>query len=362
MVETRVWRVDASNPDPSAIREAAFVLRGGGLVAFPTETVYGLGANAYDERAVRRIFEVKGRPMDNPLIVHVSRFEQVYEVSSEVPRAAERMARVFWPGPLTVVIPKSPRVPEGVTAGLPKVGVRMPAHRVALALIEELGSPIAAPSANLSGRPSPTSAEHVLRDLGGRIEGVLDAGETLYGVESTIIDLTTDPPTLLRPGALPLERIEEALGVRVEVPAFARGLGEAKRALAPGTRHRHYAPQAAVAVVELEDYGDLVKLARVVAGVALEKAEAGVRVCVLCTEETLPYYAHLESRGVGLKCLGTRRDPFTIARSLFKALREVDDEGYQLVVAEGVEERGLGLAIMNRLRSAARPRADRSST
>lgn len=353
MVATRVWRVNASNPDPLAIREAAEVLRRGGLVAFPTETVYGLGARMYDRRAVKKIFDVKGRPPDNPLIVHISRFEQLWEVALEIPPIVEKLADAFWPGPLTVVVAKSPKVPEEVTAGLPRVAVRMPAHRVALNLIEELEAPIAAPSANLSGRPSPTTAEHVLRDLEGKIEGILDAGETLFGVESTILDLTVDPPMLLRPGALPLEKIEVVLGKKVLVPTFARGIGEAETALAPGTRYRHYAPRAAMVVVESEDYSDLRSLARMVASIALEEGGKGSRVCILCTDETLPYYTELAKRGVGLKSLGARRDPFTMARNLFRALRELDDEGYHFVVAEGVEEKGLGLTIMNRLRKAA---------
>jgi len=347
---TKVWRVDPENPDRQAIREAAEVLRRGGLVAFPTETVYGLGAVIRLRDSVRRIFEVKGRPPDNPLIVHISSLDQLREVASAVPERALRLAEVFWPGPLTLVLPRGD-VPDEVTAGLPKVAVRMPAHAVALALIEEAGAPLAAPSANLSGRPSPTSAEHVLRDLGGKIEGVLDAGETLYGVESTIVDLTADPPILLRPGAMPVEKIEEVLGERVVIPSFARGLGEAERALAPGMKYRHYAPQAAMLVVEADDYSDLRRLAAAVREAALAKAAEGLKVCVLCTEETLPLYAGLGA-GVALKCLGSRRNLFTVARNLFKALRDVDDEGFDLVVAEGFEERGLGLTIMNRLRKA----------
>ncbi|MEM4430439.1 MAG: L-threonylcarbamoyladenylate synthase, partial [Thermofilaceae archaeon] len=179
MAITRIWRVDPSNPEPRVIAEAAALLREGGLVAFPTETVYGLGADSFNRGAVRRIYQVKGRPPDNPLIVHISSIEQIARVSSRAPEIVERLAEAFWPGPLTVVIPKADSVPEEVTAGLPKVAVRMPAHKVALALINDLGSPIAAPSANLSGRPSPTSPMHVIRDLYGKIEGILDAGETL---------------------------------------------------------------------------------------------------------------------------------------------------------------------------------------
>lgn len=344
--------MDPDNPDRSLIREAAEVLKKGGLVAFPTETVYGLGALVTVREAVRRIFEAKGRPPDNPLIVHLSSAEQLPEVASEVPEKALELARIFWPGPLTLVLRKREWVPDEVTAGLPTVAVRVPAHPVALALIEEAGAPIAAPSANLSGRPSPTTAEHVLSDLGGKIEGVVDAGETLYGVESTIIDLTTEPPVLLRPGAMPLEKVEEVLGERVLVPDYARGLGEAEVARAPGMKYRHYAPRAALVVVEAEDYGDLSRLVEAVRSAALRGAAEGRRVCILCTEETLPRYRDLEARGLGLKCLGSRRNPFTIARNLFKTLRALDEEGFELAVAEGVEERGLGLAIMNRLRKA----------
>lgn len=351
MAITKIWRVDPSNPEPQVIAEAAALLREGGLVAFPTETVYGLGADSFNKSAVRRIYQVKGRPPDNPLIIHISSIEQIASVSNRAPEIVERLAEAFWPGPLTIVIPKADAVPEEVTAGLPKVAVRMPAHKVALALINDLGSPIAAPSANVSGRPSPTSPTHVIRDLYGKIEGILDAGETLYGVESTIIDLTTDPPTLLRPGALPVENVEKVLGKRVVIPPFARGLGEAERALAPGTRYRHYAPQATLIVVESDDYSDLEKIAEKVIEVAAKHIAKGVRVGILCTEETIDLYSPLRGR-VSLKCLGSRRDPFTIARNLFRVLREVDDEGLQLVIAEGVEERGLGLTIMNRLRKA----------
>jgi len=344
---TLVLRVDPERPDPEAVRKAARILREGGLVAFPTETVYGLGAVASKPRAVMRIFEVKRRPPDNPLILHVASVEQLFEVAREVPQQALKLVERFWPGPLTLVLPKSEKVIREVTGGLDKVAVRMPAHPVALALIREVGEPIAAPSANLSGRPSPTTAQHVLEDLGGLIEAVLDAGETLHGLESTIVDLTSDPPILLRPGALPLEAVEEALGRRVWVPDFARGLGEADRALAPGTRYRHYAPRAQLVVVEAPDYSDLRPLASTVR--RLVEEARGLGVCILCTEETEGLYEGLPAV---LVKLGSRREIFTVARNLFKVLREVDALGCELVIAEGFEERGLGLAVMNRLRKA----------
>lgn len=352
-METKVWQVDPANPDPNAIREAAQVLKRGGLVAFPTETVYGLGALAYERAAVRRIFEAKGRPLDNPLIVHIARVDQLEEVARQVPEEAYRLMDKLWPGPLTLVLWKVERIPLEVTAGLPKVAVRMPAHKVALMLIEEAGAPIAAPSANRSGKPSPTSAEHVIGDLRGRVEGVLDAGETLYGVESTIVDVTVEPPTLLRPGALPLEVLEELLGREVQVPLFARGLGEAETAVAPGMRHRHYAPDAEMVVVEAEDYSDLSRLVPAVRAIAKQKAQEGARVCVLCTDETRSAYEDLREQGIASMSLGPRSDTFIIARNLFKSLRLVDEMGYCFVVAEGLEERGLGLAAMNRLRKAA---------
>ncbi|MHB9302423.1 L-threonylcarbamoyladenylate synthase [Thermofilum pendens] len=351
-MKAKVWRVDPSEPDAKSIEEAASILRKGGVVAFPTETVYGLGAVYHMRDAVIRVFKVKRRPPDNPLILHISSFSQIYTLASEVPEAVHRLAEKFWPGPLTVVLPKTSRVPYEVTGGLEKVAVRMPAHNVALRLIEAVGDPIAAPSANLSGRPSPTTAQHVLADLGDEIDGVLDAGETLYGVESTVIDLTADPPVLLRPGAVPLEEVEKVLG-KVCVPAFARGLGEAERALAPGTRYRHYSPRAQLVLVELKDYSDLSKLVDRVKRLVAENAGRGLRVGVLCTDETREHYSGL---GAVVLSLGSRRDPFGIARRLYSSFREMDSLGVDVIVAEGVDERGLGLTIMNRMRKASTKR------
>ncbi|MCS7104025.1 MAG: L-threonylcarbamoyladenylate synthase [Thermofilaceae archaeon] len=353
-MKTKLWKVNPTNPEQQAIREASELLKQGGLVAFPTETVYGLGAIVYNKHSVKKIFEVKGRPRNNPLIVHISNLNQLNDVVSKVPEELELLAETFWPGPLTLVLPKSPLVPLEVTAGLPNVGVRMPAHRVALALIEEAEAPLSAPSANVSGSPSPTLAEHVLKDLDGKIEGVLDAGETLYGVESTILDLTVKPPVLLRPGALPVEKLEEVLGLKVQIPGFARGLNESEVALAPGMKYRHYAPKAEMTVVEssrYSDQADLIKLTEAVKKHALYTSSTSARTCILCTDETIVFYSDLPPN-VAVKNLGSRRDPFTIARNLFKTLREIDEEGFLYVVAEGVEEKGLGLTIMNRLRKA----------
>jgi len=348
-VSTRVLRVDPERVDPALIAEAARVIREGGLVAFPTETVYGLGADTYNPEAARKVFIAKGRPMDNPLIVHIADVGQLHEVARDVPREAEELARRFWPGPLTLLLRKDSGVPPEVTANRDTVAVRMPAHPVALELIRQSGVPIAAPSANLAGRPSPTTAEHVIRDLYGRVDVIIDSGETLYGVESTIVDLTRDPPVLLRPGAMPYEEVEKALGKRVEVPPFARGLGQADVALAPGMKYRHYAPSKPLTVVE-GDYSDLEAYARRVASLVLEAARRGSRPVVLCSAETEHVYRSLGLRTI---VLGPRSNVFVVARGLFRSLRLIDDmPDVDGGFAEGFEERGLGLAIMNRLRKA----------
>ena len=349
-METVILRVDPEGPDEDSLRYAADVLRRGGLVAFPTETVYGLGALISKREAVKRIFEVKGRPLDNPLIVHVNGVQMFLELVEGPPEEVVRLAEKFWPGPLTIVWWKKPLVPDEVTAGLSKVAIRSPAHPVAMKLIELSEEAVAAPSANRSGKPSPTRAEHVVSDLHGLIEVIIDAGETIHGLESTIVDLTTSPPKLLRPGALPVEEVEKALGVRVEIPHYARGHGEAEVALSPGMKYKHYAPEAELVVVEADDYGS--KLAEVVARareLALRAKEGRKRVAVLCSSETHGEYLDL---GVEVLDLGPRRNPFIVAKRLFAALRELDAKGIEYAVVEGFEERGLGLAIMNRLRKA----------
>ncbi len=349
MAETRILKVSPERPDRELIRRAAEVIKGGGTVAFPTETVYGLGADTYNPSAALKIFKAKMRPADNPLIVHIADLYQLFDVALDPPDAALRLARRFWPGPLTLLLRKSPRVPDVVTANRETVAVRMPAHPVALELIRESGVPIAAPSANLAGRPSPTSGDHVIRDLYGRVDVIIDSGETLYGVESTIIDLTRDPPVLLRPGAVPYEEVEGELGVKLVVPAFARGLGEADVALAPGMRYRHYAPSKRLTVIE-GDYADLARYARKSAEIVKEAMRRGSRPVILCSSETAEFY---RSYGIRVIELGPRSNIFVVARNLFKALRQIDEipdvnEGF----AEGFEERGLGLTVMNRLRKA----------
>ncbi|MGC9182139.1 L-threonylcarbamoyladenylate synthase [Thermogladius sp.] len=346
---TIVARVDPLNPDEGVIERAAEVIRRGGLVAFPTETVYGLGANAYNKSSVLRIFEVKQRPADNPLIIHVDSLDMLHEVARDIPEEAYKLMSKFWPGPLTLVLPKTDRVPYEATGGLDTVAVRMPAHPVALRLISRAGVPIAAPSANLSGRPSPTRGEHVVEDLYSKVEMIIDGGETLYGVESTIVNLLVKPPVLLRPGAYPVEEIERVLGVRVHVPGFARGLSEAERALAPGMRYRHYAPETPLLLVETDRYDadGLARLTLKVAELASEFKEG--KVCVLASKETLARYSGL---GAEVLSLGSRSNLYEVAHNLFSALRKIDELGCRVAIAEGFPEQGLGLTIMNRLRKA----------
>jgi L-threonylcarbamoyladenylate synthase len=343
MVETLVLKVDPKAPDAGKIRLAAGVLRAGGLVAFPTETVYGLGANALDEKAVLGIFEAKKRPVDNPLIVHIADVEDVHLLAEHLPSKSEELMGRFWPGPLTLLLPRSELVPDVTTAGLDTVAVRMPSHPVARMLIKEADVPVAAPSANLSGRPSPTTAAHVLEDLSGRVEVVIDGGEVEFGLESTILSLTTTPPTLLRPGPITVEELQEILGeVRIH-PAARAESAEGALALAPGMKYRHYAPRAKVVVVE----GPVQAVRTKIRELAQRYTEEGKKVGIMATAENASEYGGL------VEVVGERRRPKTVAKNLFKVLRKFDEEGVEVVIAEGLEPVGVGLAIMNRLRKAA---------
>jgi L-threonylcarbamoyladenylate synthase len=345
MVKTLVLKVSPVQPEPEKIKIAAQTIREGGLVAFPTETVYGLGANALDERAVLRIFQAKNRPTDNPLIVHIANKEDVYLLAETVPSKAEILIDRFWPGPLTLLMPKSELVPAATTAGLVTVAIRMPSHPIARALIAEADVPIAAPSANLAGRPSPTTAQHVWDDLSGKIEVLIDGGEVGFGVESTVLDLTADPPTVLRPGPVTVGELRQILG-RVEVHPIATAEipAEAVIARAPGMKYRHYAPSAEVVVVE----GPLPRVVGKIQELWQEYQREGKRVGIMATEETAGEY-----QSAIVKVVGTRRNLRTVAKNLFQTFRDFDREGVDVILAEGVEISGIGLAIMNRLRKAA---------
>ena len=348
-VETRILRIDALRPELDRLREAADVIRRGGLVVFPTETVYGLGADAYNREAVMKIFRAKERPMDNPLIVHICEVGDLERLAVRLPEEAYRIAEKLWPGPVTMILWKASLIPDEVTAGLPKVAIRMPSHPVALNLIRLCGVPIAAPSANLAGRPSPTMPEHVIRDLYGRVDLIIDSGETLFGVESTIIDVTVKPPKLLRPGPIPVEDIERVLGFRIDIPAYARGLAEAEKAISPGIKYRHYAPKTPLILVEAESYDNYENYALKVLKLAEARSSAGLRIAIIASRETSRYYS---SKGFKTLILGSRKNPYEIAKNLFKILRSLDDLDLDLALCEGFEEKGLGLTIMNRLRKA----------
>ncbi len=336
-MRTRIVRVDPENPDLRSLEEAAEVIRSGGLVAFPTETVYGLGANAFDPRACSRIFEAKGRPKDNPLIVHIGSREDLDEVVRRVPDRVLPFIERLWPGPLTVILEKSERIPGEVTAGLETVAVRFPSHPIARALVRLSGVPIAAPSANLSGRPSPTSAEHVIEDLMGRVEMIIDGGETFLGLESTIIDFTEDPPLVLRPGPLTVEQLRE-IG-KVSLSKHALGVGKVDGVSpSPGLKYRHYAPRKPLILVENPSR----------MGEVLSRYENPV---VVCVEERKDLY-----KGFKVKVVGSLREEFTIARNLFRVLRELDDSDAEVIIFEGFPERGILLSVMNRLRRASSER------
>lgn len=325
-----------------AVVSAARALRRGRLVAFPTETVYGLGANGLDPDAVGRIFAAKGRPPDNPLILHVESLAAAEELVAEMPTVARRLAEAFWPGPLTMVLRRRACVPDVVSAGLPTVAVRVPAHPVALSLIRAAGVPVAAPSANKSGKPSPTTAAHVMADLDGLVDVVLDSGPTAVGLESTVIDLSLASPRLLRPGGVTFEDLTSVLGRGVLELA---GEGEAERPAAPGMKYRHYAPAAPLTVVT----GHPAEVASIIRAEMRAAGSAGRRLAALVFSETLPL---IPAGGLVLD-LGSRSRPEMAGRRLFAHLRACDQERVDGILVEGTTEEGMGRAVMNRLLKAA---------
>ena len=324
--------------DKNAIEEAAAILRRGGLLGIPTETVYGLGADGLNEDAVRRIFLAKGRPQDNPLILHVPDAGWLERCCTNIPSAAYALAERFWPGPLTMILPRRDCVPLRTTGGLDTVGVRCPDHPVTRAIIAAADTPVAAPSGNTSGRPSPTCARHMMEDMMGKIDGIVDGGDCAVGVESTILDLTVQPPRLLRPGGLPLEELEAVLGEVAVDKAVRQRLGDGEKAKAPGMKYRHYAPRAAVTVVT--------GTPRRSAAYIREHLPAGAG--VICFDEYAPLFAgHIVHR------LGSQEDKLAQAQHVFDALRTFDDTDVTAILAQCPDESGLGLAVGNRLKKAA---------
>lgn len=351
-MKTKIISIHREDLNDCGLREAAAVLRRGGLVAFPTETVYGLGANALKEQAASKIYAAKGRPSDNPLIVHIAKESDLSPLVTEIPEAGRKLAQEYWPGPLTMIFNKSSVVPYATTGGLDTVAVRMPDDAVASRLIELAGVPIAAPSANASGRPSPTRAEHVLEDMDGRIELIVDGGPVGIGVESTIVDVTGKVPMLLRPGAVTLEMLQKTLG-DVEIdPAMAAPMESGAKPKAPGMKYRHYAPRANLTLVEdakWEKNAVSRNVVETIRSLAAENMRKGRRTGILCTDETKDSYPE---KAV-ICSLGQRDKEETIAHSLFAALRELDSLEVEDIYSESFPGEHLGGAIMNRLTKAA---------
>lgn len=338
-MKTKVVKIDPADIDVGIIKEAGRLIREGRLVAFPTETVYGLGANGLDAAAVGRIFIAKGRPSDNPLILHICCNEELDRLVKSVPPKAAVLIDRFWPGPMTLIFERSNLVPDAVTAGLDTVAVRMPNHPVAMQLIRHAGVPIAAPSANLSGRPSPTRADHVIDDLMGRVDMIIDGGPVAIGLESTVVDVTLPQVTVLRPGGVTLEQLQEAIGQAVLDPALESG-HDNYVPRAPGMKYKHYAPEAEVIIVD----GDIDGVVQRIGLMVAEAESGGKRVGVLATDQTKDRYK------VGLIIsAGDRKRPETIAARLFGILREFDKMGVDIIIAEAIDESGVGLAVMNRL-------------
>lgn len=381
METKRIIIEDRNHIKDEELKEAASILRSGGLVAFPTETVYGLGGNALDEDAARKIYAAKGRPSDNPLIAHVSCVEEVAPLVKEIPEAGRKLMEAFWPGPLTMIFPKSEKVPYGTTGGLDTVAIRMPDDPVANQLIALAGVPVAAPSANTSGRPSPTTADHVWQDMNGRIEMIIDGGPVGIGVESTIVDVSSAVPAVLRPGAITMEMLAEVLGEVSVDPAILGPLSADVRPKAPGMKYKHYAPKADLTLVEPGTGTERESGAEQVTGaeqktgadrntgadpetgldetqlqamickvreLSREKIEAGYKVGVICTDESRGCYTDGEVRSIG-----ARKSQASVAHNLYALLREFDDLGVDYIFSESFPKDHLGQAIMNRLSKAA---------
>ncbi|MFH1798428.1 MAG: L-threonylcarbamoyladenylate synthase [Candidatus Omnitrophota bacterium] len=339
MMKPCVFKIDPCNIDMELIKRAVEALHNRALVAFPTETVYGLGANALDSKAVAGIFKAKDRPLDDPLIVHISEIKDLYKITAEVPPEAEKLINRFWPGPLTIILKKSELIPEIVTTGLDTVAVRMPSNTIAKKFISIAGVPIAAPSANLFGRPSPTTARHVIDDLNGRIDIVLDGGSTEIGIESTVVEFDRGKIIILRPGGISLEELQLISG---EVMLVSDTEQTEK---APGKYPRHYSPKAEVVLMEDNSFQKERVLSK-----AREMSSQGRKVGIMVKQEHENEY-----KGFKVKVLGPENDARICAARLFSILREFDSEETEVIIVESIQEKGLGCAVMNRLRKAAGP-------
>jgi len=343
-LNTKIFMVNENNISREIVNEAGNILKSGGLVAFPTETVYGLGGNALDKDAVKKIFEAKGRPQDNPLIVHISDFDEIDPLVLEIPEIAKVLMKEFWPGPMTIIFKKSALIPYETSAGLDCVGIRMPSNQVAREIIKASGVPIAAPSANISGRPSPTDVESCIEDLDGKIEMIVGGEKCQVGVESTVIDCTINPPCVLRPGGITLEMLK-CIDNNIYIdPAIMKKPDVDFRPKAPGMKYRHYAPKAPVKIIEGDTEKTVAKINEIVQNYIDENKKVGI----IATDETKTQYKN----GIVVS-LGTRKDMESIARNLFLTLRSFDDTDVSVILSESFEEKGVGIAIMNRLKKAA---------
>lgn len=344
-MKTKIVKIDAINFKQEDFDQAADILRKGGLVAFPTETVYGLGANALDEKASAKIYEAKGRPSDNPLIVHISKTEDIEKLAKEIPDTAYKLASTFWPGPLTIILKKKECVPRGTTGGLDTVAIRLPANKIARELIAYSGVFIAAPSANISGKPSPTKAEHVINDLDGKVDMILDGGSATLGLESTIVDLSGTEPMILRPGCITKEMLQHVIGLIEYDPVII-----AKKPVlnlvpkAPGMKYRHYAPEGSLTIYE----GTRDAVVNSINKISKEKIDMGNSVGVIATDETINAYKY-----GAVKSVGSRKDEATIAAGLYDILRQFDELHTEFIYSESFADNSLGQAIMNRLLKAA---------
>lgn len=344
-METFLYEICGDNDkDEAAFEKASQILRNGGLVAFPTETVYGLGANALDRDASARVYAAKGRPSDNPLIVHIADIEALDILSSDVNENALKLADAFWPGPLTMILKKKDIVPDEITGGLDTVAIRMPSHPTALRLLKKSGVYIAAPSANKSGRPSPTKAKHVIEDLSGRIDMIISDDTVEIGIESTIIDISDGVPTILRPGYITKEMLEKVLG-NVETDKAILGGNQADLVpRAPGMKYKHYAPAGDLTIVEGEETAVIAKIN----SIARDRIAEGFSVGIMATDETISKYKYGE-----VKSTGTRSDEATVAKHLYDVLREFDETGVDYIFSESFSRENVGQAVMNRLLKAA---------
>ena len=342
-MDTRIVRIYEDHPNPPEMADLGIIIKDGGLVAFPTETVYGLGGDALNPESSKKIYAAKGRPSDNPLIVHIANLSNLDALTEEIPESAKKLADAFWPGPLTMILKKSASVPKETTGGLDTVAVRFPSHKVAQELIKSGGGYIAAPSANLSGKPSPTLAKYVLEDLNGRVDAIIDGGDIPIGLESTIVDLTGDVPMILRPGYITKEMLESVLGTVSTDPTILDGNSK-ERPKAPGMRYRHYAPKGELTIVE----GDSEEVIAYINRAVSNAREADQKTGVIATSGTADFY----SADV-VKKIGNREVPEEVAASLYRILREMDDENVEVIYSESFADDGLGAAIMNRLLKAA---------